>query len=188
MGDVANTLYRLVQFAIREAVATRTLDEILAARDTIDREVRTFVRERAADTRRGDRRDRRQGRDPAGRRARAAEQGGGGGADGQGQPDPPPGGDGGDAVAAQHGAADGGQPSAAAAQGARGRWSSWSRRSAASTCTRATEPVASTLCCRTSTACASGRTGRSQLELSTEEGCPRASPPRGPHACKSSFS
>ena len=45
-GDVANTLYRLVQFAIREAVATRTLDEILAARDTIDREVRAFVTER----------------------------------------------------------------------------------------------------------------------------------------------
>jgi SPFH domain / Band 7 family len=46
-GDVANTVYRLVQFAIRQAVATRTLDEILAARDTIDREVRTFVTERA---------------------------------------------------------------------------------------------------------------------------------------------
>jgi len=46
-GDVANTIYRLVQFAIREAVATRTLDEILAARDTIDREVRAFVTERA---------------------------------------------------------------------------------------------------------------------------------------------
>jgi hypothetical protein len=46
-GDVSNTLYRLVQFAIREAVATRSLDEILAARDTIDREVRTFVTERA---------------------------------------------------------------------------------------------------------------------------------------------
>jgi regulator of protease activity HflC (stomatin/prohibitin superfamily) len=46
-GDVANTLHRLVQFAIREAVATRTLDEILAARDTIDREVRAFVTERA---------------------------------------------------------------------------------------------------------------------------------------------
>jgi regulator of protease activity HflC (stomatin/prohibitin superfamily) len=45
-GDIANTLYRLVQFAIREAVATRTLDEILAARDTIDREVRAFVTER----------------------------------------------------------------------------------------------------------------------------------------------
>ncbi len=48
-GDVANTVYRLVQFAIREAVATRTLDEILAARDTIDREVRAFVTQRAAD-------------------------------------------------------------------------------------------------------------------------------------------
>jgi regulator of protease activity HflC (stomatin/prohibitin superfamily) len=48
-GDVANTVYRLVQFAIREAVATRTLDEILAARDTIDREVRAFVTERAKD-------------------------------------------------------------------------------------------------------------------------------------------
>lgn len=47
-GDVSNTVYRLVQFAIREAVATRTLDEILAARDTIDREVRSFVTERAA--------------------------------------------------------------------------------------------------------------------------------------------
>ena len=48
-GDIANTLYRLVQFAIREAVATRTLDEILAARDTIDREVREFVGARAGD-------------------------------------------------------------------------------------------------------------------------------------------
>jgi len=46
-SDVSGTLYRLVQFAIREAVATRTLDEILAARDTIDQEVRTFVSERA---------------------------------------------------------------------------------------------------------------------------------------------
>ena len=46
-ADVPNMLYRLVQFAIREAVATRTLDEILAARDTIDQEVRAFVGERA---------------------------------------------------------------------------------------------------------------------------------------------
>jgi hypothetical protein len=38
----------LIQFAIREAVAARTLDEILAARDTIDREVRAYVTERAA--------------------------------------------------------------------------------------------------------------------------------------------
>ncbi len=48
-ADVPGTLYRLVQFAIREAVATRTLDEILAARDTIDRQVREFVTARAAD-------------------------------------------------------------------------------------------------------------------------------------------
>jgi len=46
-SDVAGTLYRLVQFAIREAVATRSLDEILAARDSIDNEVRAFVTERA---------------------------------------------------------------------------------------------------------------------------------------------
>ncbi|MEZ5850622.1 MAG: slipin family protein [Hyphomicrobiaceae bacterium] len=48
-ADVPNTLYRLVQFAIREAVAGRTLDEILAARDTIDKEVRAFVTARAAE-------------------------------------------------------------------------------------------------------------------------------------------
>ncbi len=46
-GDLANTLYRLVQFAIREAVATRPLDDILAARDTIDQEVRSYVEARA---------------------------------------------------------------------------------------------------------------------------------------------
>ncbi len=48
-ADVSNTVYRLIQFAIREAVATRTLDEILAARDTIDRQVREFVTARAGD-------------------------------------------------------------------------------------------------------------------------------------------
>ena len=48
-GDLDNTLYRLVQFAIREAVATRTLDEILAARDAIDSQVRAFVTERVTD-------------------------------------------------------------------------------------------------------------------------------------------
>jgi regulator of protease activity HflC (stomatin/prohibitin superfamily) len=46
-ADVNATLYRLVQFAIREAVAARTLDDILAARDTIDQEVRAFVADRA---------------------------------------------------------------------------------------------------------------------------------------------
>ncbi|MGI9425396.1 MAG: SPFH domain-containing protein [Hyphomicrobiaceae bacterium] len=48
-GDLANTLYRLVQFAIREAVATRTLDEILGARDTIDEEVRSYVTSRVGE-------------------------------------------------------------------------------------------------------------------------------------------
>jgi regulator of protease activity HflC (stomatin/prohibitin superfamily) len=47
-ADVSQTVYRLIQFAIREAVATRTLDEILAARDSLDGQVRTFVTERAA--------------------------------------------------------------------------------------------------------------------------------------------
>lgn len=42
-ADLANTIYRLIQFAIREAVATRTLDDILAARDEIDKEVRAYV-------------------------------------------------------------------------------------------------------------------------------------------------
>lgn len=45
-ADIANTVYRLVQFAIREAVATRTLDDILSARDTIDQEVRGYVTSR----------------------------------------------------------------------------------------------------------------------------------------------
>lgn len=48
-ADLANTIYRLVQFAIREAAATRTLDEILAARDSIDTEVRAFVTGRVAE-------------------------------------------------------------------------------------------------------------------------------------------
>ena len=47
-ADASAALYRFIQFAIREAVAARTLDEILAARDTIDREVRAYVTERAA--------------------------------------------------------------------------------------------------------------------------------------------
>ena len=42
------TVYKLVQFAIREAVAARSLDEILAARDTIDAQVRAFVSGRVA--------------------------------------------------------------------------------------------------------------------------------------------
>jgi regulator of protease activity HflC (stomatin/prohibitin superfamily) len=48
--DVDVWLYRLVQFAIREAVAARTLDEVLAAKGALDAELRAFVRERLAET------------------------------------------------------------------------------------------------------------------------------------------
>jgi regulator of protease activity HflC (stomatin/prohibitin superfamily) len=47
VADVDAWLYRLAQFAIREAVAGRTLDEVLAAREALDRELRAYVRERA---------------------------------------------------------------------------------------------------------------------------------------------
>lgn len=44
--DVDAWLYRLVQFAIREAVASRTLDEVLAAKASLDSELRDYVRAR----------------------------------------------------------------------------------------------------------------------------------------------
>lgn len=44
--DVDTWLYRLIQFAIREAVAGRTLDEVLSARGALDAELRDFVRAR----------------------------------------------------------------------------------------------------------------------------------------------
>jgi regulator of protease activity HflC (stomatin/prohibitin superfamily) len=48
--DVDGWLYRLVQFAIREAVAARTLDEVLSAKSVLDAELRTYVRERLLET------------------------------------------------------------------------------------------------------------------------------------------
>ncbi|MCA6102999.1 slipin family protein [Bradyrhizobium australafricanum] len=48
--DVDAWLYRLVQFAIREAVAGRTLDEVLSAKTALDTELRDFVRDRVADS------------------------------------------------------------------------------------------------------------------------------------------
>jgi len=48
--DVDAWLYRLVQFAIREAVAGRTLDEVLAAKASLDAELRDYVRVRVADS------------------------------------------------------------------------------------------------------------------------------------------
>jgi regulator of protease activity HflC (stomatin/prohibitin superfamily) len=47
--DVAQTLYKVAQFAIREAVATRTLDDILAARDRLDAELRESVAKRTGE-------------------------------------------------------------------------------------------------------------------------------------------
>jgi regulator of protease activity HflC (stomatin/prohibitin superfamily) len=49
VADVDAWLYRLVQFAIREAVAARTLDEVLAAKNALDAELRGFVRERVTE-------------------------------------------------------------------------------------------------------------------------------------------
>ncbi|MBO0754603.1 MAG: slipin family protein [Bradyrhizobiaceae bacterium] len=48
--DVDGWLYRLVQFAIREAVAERTLDEVLSAKNALDAQLRAYVRERIAET------------------------------------------------------------------------------------------------------------------------------------------
>ncbi|MGH6771261.1 MAG: SPFH domain-containing protein [Xanthobacteraceae bacterium] len=48
--DVDAWLYRLVQFAIRAAVAARTLEEVLSAKNALDAELRAFVRERLAET------------------------------------------------------------------------------------------------------------------------------------------
>jgi len=53
--DVDAWLYRLVQFAIREAVAGRTLDEVLAAKSSkdsasLDAELRDYVRARVAES------------------------------------------------------------------------------------------------------------------------------------------
>ena len=47
--DVAQTLYKIAQFAIREAVAARTLDDILAARDRLDAELRESVAKRTGE-------------------------------------------------------------------------------------------------------------------------------------------
>jgi hypothetical protein len=50
VAEVDGWVYRLVQFAIREAVASRTLDEVISAKSALDAELRAFVRARLADT------------------------------------------------------------------------------------------------------------------------------------------
>jgi hypothetical protein len=120
--DVDAWLYRLVQFAIREAVAGRTLDEVLSAKAALDAELRDYVRPRVADsgvevTELGVRDVILPRRDP-----RAGEQGGGGGPGREGQPDPPAGRDRGNALAAEHRPPDGREPAPAAAQGTGVPW------------------------------------------------------------------
>ena len=50
LADVDGWLYRLVQFAIREAVAARTLDEVLSAKSALDAELRSYVGARIAES------------------------------------------------------------------------------------------------------------------------------------------
>ncbi|MBX2806573.1 MAG: slipin family protein [Hyphomicrobiales bacterium] len=45
-ANLGNMIYRLIQFAIREAIVTRALNDILAARVEIDKEVRAYVDKR----------------------------------------------------------------------------------------------------------------------------------------------
>jgi regulator of protease activity HflC (stomatin/prohibitin superfamily) len=49
-ADIDGWLYRLAQFAIREAVAARTLDEVLSAKGALDEELRAYVRARLNET------------------------------------------------------------------------------------------------------------------------------------------
>jgi regulator of protease activity HflC (stomatin/prohibitin superfamily) len=48
-NDHNTYVYRLVQFGVREAIASRKLDEILNNRDTIDSELRTYVESHIGD-------------------------------------------------------------------------------------------------------------------------------------------
>ena len=50
VADVDGWLYRLVQFAIRAAVAERTLDEVLSAKSALDAELRASVAEKLGET------------------------------------------------------------------------------------------------------------------------------------------
>jgi regulator of protease activity HflC (stomatin/prohibitin superfamily) len=49
-ADVDGWLYRLVQFAIRAAVAERSLDEVLSAKSVLDAELRAYVDARLGET------------------------------------------------------------------------------------------------------------------------------------------
>ena len=48
-SDYSTYAYRLIQFALREAVSNRTLDQVLNNRESVDEQVRTYVREHMGD-------------------------------------------------------------------------------------------------------------------------------------------
>lgn len=48
-SDYTTYIHRLVQFALREAITTRTLDEALNNRESIDKQIRTYVKEHIED-------------------------------------------------------------------------------------------------------------------------------------------
>jgi regulator of protease activity HflC (stomatin/prohibitin superfamily) len=50
VADVDGWLYRLVQFAIRAAVAERTLDEVLSAKSALDAELHAYVTQKLGET------------------------------------------------------------------------------------------------------------------------------------------
>ena len=117
VSNFVDYVYKELQFALREAVGTRTLDELLGDKGALDREV-ACVGGEARGQRSGGALGGCEGRDPAGRDEDHPQPGGRGGEGGAGQPDPPPRGNGRDAFAAEHRAAHGGEPDAAASEGA----------------------------------------------------------------------
>ena len=117
--DYADALYRALQHAFRESLATKTLDELLSRKGDTDAEAAAAGEVRNGGDRDRGRRHRHQGRDPAGRHARNPEQGRDGGKGGGSQRDPPPRGDQRHAFAAQHREGDGGEPGDVAAEGTR---------------------------------------------------------------------
>ena len=48
-SDYGTYIYRLIQFAVREAIANRTLDEVLNNRETVDTQVRSYVDQHIGD-------------------------------------------------------------------------------------------------------------------------------------------
>ena len=116
--DARQALYREAQLALRAVIGGRELDQFLADKDAVAKELEEIVRAAGGRVGSGGHLGRHPRRDPAGRHEGPDEQGHGGQEGGRGQPDRPPRGDGGHAQPGQHGQGAGGQPDADAAPGA----------------------------------------------------------------------